>query len=252
MERKIRETKRILAAQDECILTTEDKSLKEEATNKFVDASVKLKRQETELKNFCNKTGLTQSSDRTQKYGFNKSVSKTTNATAEKYYENWAKSHNINNIETLAKYYDVKYNDVERYRLLRGYVNAVNIGDISPLVGFDLYESTANEATEKLCGLVIDGKYKINGFVPHFIDRVIGQTSTSHTGMRLGAPIEQINDSIISIKKISEPFFVNIKKNGKEYLDKRIKITGRSCSFIYSITDNLLVQATSFGEGIIL
>lgn len=250
MERKIRETKRILAAQDECILTTEDKSLKEEATNKFVDASVKLKRQEAELKNFCNKTGLTQSSDRTQKYGFNKSVSKTTNATAEKYYENWAKSHNINNIETLAKYYDVKYNDVERYRLLRGYVNAVNIGDISPLVGFDLYESTANEATEKLCGLVIDGKYKINGFVPHFIDRVIGQTSTSHTGMRLGAKINFVEDSIKRPLMISQPRHTYITKGKKEYVDKRILITGRYCSFVYSITDKLLIQATPLTEGV--
>lgn len=57
----------------------------------------------------------------------------------------------------------------------------------------------------------------------HFIDGVLGQTSTSHEGMRLGTTIEQLRDSIANPLKTSEPFFVNMKKNGKEYLDERIK-----------------------------
>lgn len=70
--------------------------------------------------------------------------------------------------------------------------------------------------------------------------------------MRLGTTIEQLKDSIANPRKISEPFFKNMKKNGKEYLDERIKITGKSCSFVYSVKDKLIVQATSFGEDIIL
>ena len=70
--------------------------------------------------------------------------------------------------------------------------------------------------------------------------------------MRLGTTIEQLKDSIANPRKISEPFFKNMKKNGEEYLDERINITGKSCSFVYSVKDKLLVQATSFGEDIIL
>ncbi len=70
--------------------------------------------------------------------------------------------------------------------------------------------------------------------------------------MRLGTTIEQLKDSIANPRKISEPFLVNIKKNGKAYLDERIKITGKSCSFVYSVKDKLLVQATSFGEDIMI
>lgn len=122
-----------------------------------------------------------------------------------KYYRTWSKEHNINNIETLAEYYNVKYNDIKRYKLLKGYVKAV--------------------------------------------DRVLGQTSTKHKDMRLGTTLEQLKDTIANPISISEPSFISMKKNGSVYLDKRVKFTGKSCSFVYSITDKLLIQATSFGGG---
>jgi hypothetical protein len=49
----------------------------------------------------------------------------------------------------------VKYNDSKRYALLQGYVKAVNKGDISPLIGFDLYEIKAKEIKDELVGLKI-------------------------------------------------------------------------------------------------
>lgn len=70
--------------------------------------------------------------------------------------------------------------------------------------------------------------------------------------MRLGTTIEQLKDSIANPRKISEPFLVKMKKNGKAYLDERINITGKSCSFVYSRKDKLAVQATSFGEDIMI
>lgn len=119
---------------------------------------------------------------------------------------------------------------------------------------FDLYEIKAKEIKDELVGLKIsnDINYEITDFSTHFIDRVLGQTSTSHEEMRLGTTIEQLKDSIANPRKISEPFFKNMKKNGEEYLDERINITGKSCSFVYSVKDKLIVQATSFGEDIIL
>lgn len=122
------------------------------------------------------------------------------------------------------------------------------------MIGFDLYEIKAKEIKDELVGLKIsnDINYEITDFSTHFIDRVLGQSSTSHKGMRLGTTIEQLKDSIANPRKISEPFLVNMKKNGKEYLDERINITGKSCSFVYSVKDKLVVQATSFGEDIMI
>lgn len=253
-ERTIRESKRILAAYDEKIKGAEDNAKRKAYQNIFDKESVKLKRRESELDNFCDKTGLLKRSDRVQKYGFGRSTAQKAVSSANKHYVTWSSEHNINNIKTLADYYNVKYNDSERYALLQGYVKAVNKGNISPLIGFDLYESKAKEIKDELVGLKIsnDLNYEITDFSTHFIDRVLGQSSTSHEGMRLGTTIEQLKDSIANPQKISEPFFKNIKKNGKEYLDERINITGKSCSFVYSVKDKLLVQAISFGEDIIL
>ena len=150
--------------------------------------------------------------------GFGRSTAQKAVSSANKHYFDWSKEHNINSIKTLADYYNVKYNDSKRYALLQGYVKAVNKGDISPLIGFDLYESKAREIKDELVGLKInnDINYEITDFSTHFIDRVLGQTSTSQEGMRLGTTIEQLKDSIANPRKISEPFLVNMKKNGEE------------------------------------
>lgn len=73
-ERKIRESKRILAAYDESIKNAEDEATKQAYQNIFDKESVKLKKREAELNNFCNKTGLLKRSDRVQKYGFGRST----------------------------------------------------------------------------------------------------------------------------------------------------------------------------------
>lgn len=73
-ERKIRESKRILAAYDESIKGAEDNAVRKAYQNIFDKESVKLKRRESELDNFCDKTGLLKRSDRVQKYGFGRST----------------------------------------------------------------------------------------------------------------------------------------------------------------------------------
>ena len=251
LERKIRETKRILAAQDECIKNTSSESLKKAMQNDFEKHSVKLKQQESQLKYFCQKTGLSVDNARVQKYGFGKSTAQKAVGSANKQYKTWSGEHNISNIKTLADYYNVKYNDTDRYELLKGYVKAVDKGDISSLVGFDFYEQKAKEITERLCGLVINNEYEIKGFVPHFIDRVIGQTSTNHPKMRLGTKIDFIEDCIHNPVNISQPHYRKTIRNNKEFMDERIIFTGQYCSFVYSKADKILIQATAFTEGVI-
>lgn len=74
-ERKIRESKRILAAYDESIKNADDEAIKKAYQNIFNKESVKLKNREAELNNFCDKTGLLKRNVRVQKYGFNKTIS---------------------------------------------------------------------------------------------------------------------------------------------------------------------------------
>lgn len=74
-ERKIRETKRILVAQDEVINNTDNDILKNSAKTQFDKYTLKLKEQEQNMKAFCNYTGLRTDSARTQTLSFNKSIS---------------------------------------------------------------------------------------------------------------------------------------------------------------------------------
>lgn len=73
-ERKIRESKRILAAYDESIKNADDEAIKKAYQNIFNKESIKLKNREAELNNFCDKTGLLKRNDRVQKYGFGRST----------------------------------------------------------------------------------------------------------------------------------------------------------------------------------
>lgn len=118
-ERKIRATKRTLAACDEALNNLYDEELLQKLEKIFSHYSSKLKRQESELNSFCKKTGLLPDGSRSQVYGFGKSTSQKSTGVAKKYYRTWSKEHNINNIETLAEYYNVKYNDIKRYKLLK-------------------------------------------------------------------------------------------------------------------------------------
>ena len=56
---------------------------------------------------------------RVQKYGFGRSTAQKAVSSANKHYKTWSSEHNINNIKTLAEYYNVKYNDTARYKLLK-------------------------------------------------------------------------------------------------------------------------------------
>ena len=73
-ERKIRAPKRALAASDEALNNLSDEELLQKLEKNFSHYSVKLKRQESELNSFCNKTGLLKDNSRSQAYGFGRST----------------------------------------------------------------------------------------------------------------------------------------------------------------------------------
>lgn len=73
-ERKIRATKRTLAACDEALNNLSDEELLQKLEKNFSHYSSKLKRQESELNSFCKKTGLLPDGSRSQVYGFGRST----------------------------------------------------------------------------------------------------------------------------------------------------------------------------------
>ena len=73
-ERKIRATKRTLAACDEALNNLSDEELLQKLEKEFSHYSSKLKRQESELNNFCKRTGLLPDRSRQQAYGFGRST----------------------------------------------------------------------------------------------------------------------------------------------------------------------------------
>ena len=75
LERRIRESKRVLAAKDELLKNCSDDLNHSELQSRFDKYSVKLKSQEAQLRAFCNKTGVIPDSSRTRTVGFGKSTS---------------------------------------------------------------------------------------------------------------------------------------------------------------------------------
>lgn len=200
-ERKIRSTKRTLTACDEALNNLSDEKLLNDLKKEFETYSVKLKSQEAEFKAFCKKTGLHTDNTRMLVYGFGRSTAQKAVGSAKSYYKTWSKEHNINNIKTLAEYYNVKYNDVKRYTLLKHYVNSIDKGKLSPITGFDLYEDYYNRVQDELVGLSIAKNIKIKSQSIHFLERVFGTKEDPKNNLpRSGVEFSDIKNALLNDK----------------------------------------------------
>lgn len=207
LERDVRKQKR------ECMLYDDlgDKDA-------FEEVSVKLKQKEAKLKAYVDsREHLHRRKDREQVVGFDKRVSAEAVGKSQAHYKNWAKSIGAESgPKTLAGYYDLKYNDSKESRLYKGYIKAVDKGNISPLVGYNKFKEIASEAENKFVGMKTADGNEISGITAHFIDRVIGQQSAdspSRKGIRNGVELSDIEDAINNPAKIGP---VVTKDNGKK------------------------------------
>ncbi len=179
-------------------------------------------------------------------YGFNKSVSQKAVHNAQKHYDVWRKSIGADDTpKTLAKYYDMKYNNKKQYELLQGYSKAVKKADISPLVGFDLYKKVTADIEKTLIGIETSGGVEIKTYTTHFIDRVIGQVADPHEGKRQGTKIEEVLDALKNGKK-SEPYTIKMMRNGQIVNDLRQDYKGTSAKVVISISDCRIIQANPY------
>lgn len=219
LERNVRKQKR------ECMLydTLGDKEA-------FDDAAVKLKSQEAKLKDYVDKHDfLNRRRDREQVVGFDKRISAEAVGSAKRYYKEWAKSIGAETgPKTLAGYYDLKYNDNKESRLYKGYVTAVNKGNISPLVGYDNFKAVASDIENQFVGMKTSDGLEIKGFTAHFVDRTIGQRSAdspSSKGVRLGVDLADIEDALKNPIRIGPLVEQDNGKTSKLYFGKNTAVS---------------------------
>lgn len=149
---------------------------------------------------FLQQTGFKRQQSREEIAGFGLKETREAGVEAKAHHDEWLKSINAESTEinTLDKYYDAKYSNSPEYQLLIGYNAEVEKGDISPLVGFDLYKQTSEEIRAKIVGQTTVNGIDVKGYTTHFMDRVLGQTATPHDGMRLAVPVDNALDTVLN------------------------------------------------------
>lgn len=155
---------------------------------------------------------------------------------AEQYYQNWSRSIGANDsIKTLAKYYDVKYNDSPRFELLRRYVDSVDSGRMSPIAHFDLYEEYYKRIQEEVVGKTVNG-ITISGQTAHFLERVFGTGKDPKTGLpRNGVSIAEIIDCLDHPRSIGK---VKADNQGR----RSFVVFGETAAVSINADTGLLVQ----------
>ena len=140
------------------------------------DAAVRLRAARQSLAEFAQATGGRVDSARTSVPKFGRSEASRASAKSQAHHTDWLKSINAQStsLNTVAKYYDARYNNTEEYRLLMQYANSVKSGWLSPLAGFDLYKSTHERIQTELVGKTTADGTVITGHTAHFMERMFG------------------------------------------------------------------------------
>ena len=140
------------------------------------DSAVRLKAARQSLAEFAQATGGRVDSARVSVPKFGRSEASRASAKSQAHHTDWLKSINAQStsLNTVAKYYDARYNNTEEYRLLMQYANSVKSGWLSPLAGFDLYKSTHERIQTELVGKTTADGTVITGHTVHFMERMFG------------------------------------------------------------------------------
>ncbi|MCI1951783.1 MAG: phage minor capsid protein [Clostridiales bacterium] len=237
MERCIRDTKRHAAAYDTAAVSAKDEAAQKAFKSDFTNESVKLKQQESKLKDLIYQTGLQKDSSRVQMQGFGHSQASKAVHSAKSHYSEWICDIGAKDSapKVLANYYQEKYNNSPAYQLFMGYNKAIQKDDISPLVGLKQYTQTAHDIEANILGVTTATGVKIESYATHFIDRIIGQTSTPHPGMRTGVSIEDATDALLNPEKLGS---IRNMSDG----DIRQTFYGKKATVAISIRDKRLIQ----------
>lgn len=198
-ERAVRQSKRELAALDGARSETDDEALKQKLDRDFRRKAVTLKRREAKLEEHLRNTGLLADNSRVRVDGFGRSVSqKAVHASNKSYLQYMNKLGIENPPKTIALFNQMRYNDTPEYKLLKAYMNSVENGMLSPLVGFEKYQEYYNRVQTEIIGLTTVNGVEIKSQSKHFLERVFGTgNDPSHDGVsRSGVGLEEIIDAL--------------------------------------------------------
>ena len=191
LERRIRQTKRTLAACDEALNNLSDEELLNNLQKEFNWHSKKLKRQESELNAFCRKTDLLPDNSRTQVAGFGKSTSQKAV---------WA---NKKSVAKSSKKSIIKSLDADDFTIMSGSHN------ILPEVA-DVISGVINEYESRLDLFISDMVFG------DFIDPITGKPALLQIDMnKYGLLVINVNSSLLGNKTLAEvdEMIKNIKIN---------------------------------------
>ena len=140
------------------------------------DSAVRLKAARQSLAQFAKDTGSRVDSARVSVPKFGRSEASRASAKSQAHHTEWLKTINAQStsLNTVAKYYDAKYNNTEEYQLLSKYSYSVQHGNISPLAGFDNYISGYHRIEAELVGQKSINGLEVTGQSMHFMERVLG------------------------------------------------------------------------------
>ena len=220
--------------------------LVDEATgdqDKRMTDQIRLRRLNEEYRRFSKAADLRTQPERAQVAGFGREQANRAISGAEQYYQKWSKEIGANrSMETLAKYYDVKYTDSPRYELLRQYARDVQTGWISPLSGFENYETLYGRIQNEIVGHDTSNGIEIKGQVPHFMQRVIG---TAVDPEKLKNDLKIIRRSGVEVDDIKSALFnpervdpIAVRNNGK----RSVRFIGKACVVTVNPDSGELIQ----------
>ena len=228
-ERNVRRWKKRYLAEDAAGLDT-------------TDAAVRLKAARQSLAEFAQATGGRVDSARTSVPKFGRSKASRASAKSRAHHTDWLKSINAQStsLNTVAKYYDARYNNTEEYRLLMQYANSVKSGWLSPLAGFDLYKSTHERIQTELVGKTTADGTVITGHTAHFMERMFGTLVDPDKVKydltiirRSGVGYEAMRDTVLNPERINP---VKTDSRGK----RSVRLIGKAIVTINPDTGQLI------------
>lgn len=234
MERAVKQSKSTLVAYDEAMKNVEFDEERSAWMQEFEKESVKLKNREAKLVDFCEQTGLQRDRFREQVFatntmngvkGFGKSTSAKAVRSAQNHYDIWRKSIGAENTpKTLAKYYEMNYNDKAEYSRLQKYAYMVDKGEVSPLLGYAEYRKKALEIEDKVIGITAKDGTVINDYSAHFISRAIGRSALNEHFNRPGVEVDDIKDVLIN-GEIGKSQTNSDGQTSKLFVSKKCKVS---------------------------
>ena len=107
----------------------------------------------------------------------------------------------------IEKYREIKYNQ-NKDEMFKAYAHSIEIGELTPLADFELYQSISNTIDTEVIGLVTSNGIEIKGKSNHFIVRVIGSVEKKRNGVE----ISKVIDALTNPDQVDD---VKTNKNGR-------------------------------------